>query len=310
MLGEAFQVEGGEIEDGGHHGGSQGEAYAGGAQLKVDAADDDHDEHARDGRAGQEADDPVHRLDLVTHHAAVAEACLFQHLPNVLGFPFAVAQPQGLVGGEGEHLARVAYARHGDARVDHRLGDARVAVPPQEGVAVADDRVFAVGLGRSTHHRPHIRLILVGHGFARLVDHRGGADGGARTHVDAVAGDGDERSRRGGVVVDEDHHGDGTVEDRRAYAVGAVEQPPVGVHVDQDVVGMDGAGVGQSFFRQTPRRPGDLLTDGEEIDHLVPDGRVGREGVRPQGVTGRERKDGCRYQKKEKDHRISHRLAV
>ena len=166
--------------------------------------------------------------------------------------------------GEGEHPGGRAVAHRAP---DHRLGDLRVAPPAPEGVVAVDafDHL-AVRFGRRAHRRAHEALELVGHRLAVLVHDRGCADTAARTHVDTLGRDRDERPGRSGLVVDKDPDRYRRIEDHRADRVGGVDQSAVGVEPDQHQFGAAGAGVGEAFGHQPLLRGHDVAVDREGID--------------------------------------------
>ena len=90
---------------------------------------------------------------------------------------FGEAEPDGLVGAEGEQLALLDHARNLHVLIDHRLGQPRIE---------------PTLLGQRPELRPHGRHHLLG-GLGPLpVNRCGGPDDRPGPHVDAVGGDGDE----------------------------------------------------------------------------------------------------------------------
>ena len=121
-------------------------------------------------------------------------------------------------------------------------------------------------LCRGTHHGAHETLILVGHHCAASVYHRGCSDACAGAHVDAVGGEGNQRSRTGGLVIDESDGGGGVVQQHGAYRVGCVEHSSVGVHVDDHAGGVQRRRLFQASGDLPDRRGHDVFAYGQEID--------------------------------------------
>ncbi len=114
-----------------------------------------------------------------------------------------------LGGRESKYLSGIAYPLHKEFRIDHCLCNRGIAVPNQKGVATRYYCVFTMCFCCGAHGCPHIGLVFIRDLFAGLVNHCGGTDLAPCLHIDAVAGNGDQCSCRGSIIINEYMHRNG-----------------------------------------------------------------------------------------------------
>ncbi len=233
----SFGIERCEVEYRAQNGDRERKADARCLKFEVDAADYEHDADRLQGGVGEESHEPVEPGGLVFVQFVVPDAGQGEQLLHRGGFPFAESPCDGFVGGHGNDLRVVHESGNLHRGVHHGFGYLRVAPPSPYRVAPFDRSGLPVGLGGGPHHGAHEALVFVGHHLAALVDYRGRTDARPGAHVDAVGGQGDQRSGAGRLVVHEGDGGGGVVQQHGADRVGRVEQAAVGVHVDYDAGG-------------------------------------------------------------------------
>ena len=187
------------------------------------------------------------------------------HLVEIGRLGVRHAQLEGLVGVEGQQLARIDDAVDHDLVVDHRLGD---VAPP------------TVGFGGRPHLGPHVRHHLfadrIGLPAGARLNGRRGANGRALGHDHVVTGQADQSAGADRAWVDE---GDGTglgFEQRVSNLDCRVDAPTERVDVEHDR-----GGVGIGFDRAPNERSQaelDRAVDRDD-DDLAPRGRVDRKGL-------------------------------
>ena len=199
-----------------------------------------------------------------------------QHLGDRNGLAFAVMPGEGLVGRQRQDADRRTVP---GGRPDHRFGDRRIAPPAPDGIrSVYPLHDLAVGFGR----RPHETRVLVRHRPPLLIDHRRGADIAARTNVNAIGRQRDQRAGRSGLVVDPHPYRNPGIEQHRADRIGRRDDSAVRIHLDNHQVGSHLVRLREAFPGQPFDRRHDVFADREGIDQLPPR-RIGRApGKRPE----------------------------
>ena len=248
--GETFQIVRGEEEQGRDDGDDGGQPKTGRLQLEVETSHDAHDQDAADDRVHQEVDDFLNRREYLLGDLGLFDSGLLQGFLSTAHHSFAEAVFRRLFRGEGQHFARIADTGNRHIGIDHGLRDVGVT---------------AVAFGSGAHERAHVRLVLVGHDLAGLVHHGCRADGGPRHHIDAVAGDGDQRARRCRVVVDEDDARHLGVQQQRANLVRCIQfpgDPNVPLQMVQEVE----VRVADRYYRLWDRRGREHVDDTELLE--------------------------------------------
>ena len=233
-------------------------------QFEVDAANNYHYQQSLNSAAAKESHQHVNKIGLVGYHFTVVVAkTMLNNARHALLDAFAKMVLHCFGGSERNHAgAVVAYVGHCSARVDHRLGNERIAKPLAARHAVGTQSShLAMRLRRAAHHRAHIRLILVGHCLAVLPNHRGGTDVCPLAHVYTVASNGNKSACRCGIIVDERHHRALKVQYGGAHAVGMFHRASVGVQMQQHGIYIGIICHRQSLAQIAPRRAANLCFD-------------------------------------------------
>ena len=251
--GKPFDVKRRKIEQCRNYGSRKREAHAGRLQFEIKATDDDHNEDARNDGTDKESDDAVSSRDLLFYHSVMFQSGRFQNSGQAFGCSLAKMIFYGFGSGKGDHTPRIGHTGNVYARVNHSF---------------SNPRVTTFGFGCAAHHRPHVRLVFVGKCFAGLVDNRGGTDAGTRTHVDAVAGDGNQGSGRCCIVVDKNPDGNTGFENNRADGIGGIQQSPVSIHVYQYQIGRRIPGLPEGFLCFVQHRRGDFFFNVESKNFI------------------------------------------
>jgi len=177
---------------------------------------------------------------------------LAQYRVDRFSHALAVSIFERLVGGERQHFARIDNGFNANIRIYHCLSNAGIPAPHLYRIPLFNPCYLTLSFSGGPDNASHVRLHLILSSCPGLVNHRGCANGGACPHVDAIAGDGNQGTGRGGIVVNKNPDRKGGIEDGRTDGIGKQDLTTIRVHMDEHRIEVFLRGLQQAFLNQQP----------------------------------------------------------